>query len=42
MGVPVLVNGECAVLKQQVQRSNGGLYYTSPAEFPAVVPAAAR
>lgn len=30
---PVLVNGECAVLKGQCIRSNAGLYYTSYLEF---------
>jgi glycosyltransferase involved in cell wall biosynthesis len=29
----VLVNGQCAVLRGQCIRSNGGLFYTSPAEF---------
>ncbi|MCA9874953.1 MAG: glycosyltransferase family 4 protein [Ardenticatenaceae bacterium] len=33
MGQPVLVNGRCAVLKNQCRRSNGGLYYTSYEEF---------
>jgi glycosyltransferase involved in cell wall biosynthesis len=32
-GVPALVNGHCAVLKGQVRRANGGLYYRSAAEF---------
>jgi glycosyltransferase involved in cell wall biosynthesis len=32
-GVPVLVNGRCAVLKGQVTRANGGLYYRSYDEF---------
>jgi len=32
-GTPVLVNGECEVLKEQCQRSNGGLYYHSYQEF---------
>ncbi len=27
MGRPALVNGECAVLRGQVQRADGGLYY---------------
>jgi len=35
MGTPVLVNGRCEVLKQQCRHSNGGLYYTSHAEFEA-------
>ena len=30
---PALVNGSCAVLRGQCQRSNGGLYYQSYAEF---------
>jgi glycosyltransferase involved in cell wall biosynthesis len=30
---PALVNGRCAVLRGQVQRANGGLYYTSYEEF---------
>lgn len=30
---PVLVNGECAVLKGQCIRSNAGLYYTNYLEF---------
>jgi glycosyltransferase involved in cell wall biosynthesis len=33
MGVPVLVNGRCEVLKYQCRQSNGGLYYTSYEEF---------
>jgi glycosyltransferase involved in cell wall biosynthesis len=33
LGVPVLVNGRCEVLKGQVRRSNGGLYYESYDEF---------
>ena len=32
-GVPVLVNGWCAVLKGQCIRSNAGLYYTNYREF---------
>ncbi|MFC2172423.1 glycosyltransferase family 4 protein [Acidobacteriota bacterium] len=32
-GLPVLVNGHCEVLKGQVLRSNGGLYYTGYDEF---------
>jgi glycosyltransferase involved in cell wall biosynthesis len=31
--VPAIVNGHCAVLKGQVRRANGGLYYRSAAEF---------
>jgi glycosyltransferase involved in cell wall biosynthesis len=30
---PALVNGRCAVLRGQVQRANGGLYYGSYEEF---------
>jgi glycosyltransferase involved in cell wall biosynthesis len=33
MGVPVLANGFCQVLKDNCIRSNGGLYYTSYEEF---------
>jgi glycosyltransferase involved in cell wall biosynthesis len=33
LGKPVLVNGACDVLKGQVIRSNGGLYYESFEEF---------
>lgn len=33
LGRPVLVNGNCAVLKGQCIRSNAGLYYTNYAEF---------
>lgn len=32
-GVPALVNGWCRVLKGQVQRADGGLYYTDRREF---------
>lgn len=32
-GVPALVNARCEVLKQQVRRANGGLYYRSLADF---------
>ncbi|MFQ5399195.1 MAG: glycosyltransferase family 4 protein [Anaerolineae bacterium] len=35
MGRPVLVNGRCEVLRQQVRQSNGGLYYSSYDEFEA-------
>lgn len=35
MGVPVLVNGYCQVLKDNCLKSNGGLYYTSYEEFAA-------
>jgi len=34
-GVPALVNGHCKVLKGQVRRANGGLYFRSSAEFTA-------
>ena len=34
-GLPALVNGDCAVLKGQVRRANGGLYYRSQKEFSA-------
>ncbi|NJL06465.1 MAG: glycosyltransferase family 4 protein [Chloroflexaceae bacterium] len=34
-GRPVLANGACQVLREQVLRSNGGLFYTSYAEFAA-------
>lgn len=33
LGKPVLVNGKCDVLKGQVLRSNGGLYYDDGEEF---------
>jgi glycosyltransferase involved in cell wall biosynthesis len=36
-GVPAIVNGLCAVLKGQVRRANGGLYYRSSAEFAEAV-----
>jgi len=32
-GVPALVNAQCAVLKGQVRRANGGLHYRSQREF---------
>jgi glycosyltransferase involved in cell wall biosynthesis len=35
--VPAIVNGQCAVLKGQVRRANGGLYYRSSAEFAEAV-----
>jgi glycosyltransferase involved in cell wall biosynthesis len=38
-GVPAIVNGHCAVLKGQVRRANGGLYYRSSAEFAEAVDA---
>ena len=37
--VPAIVNGHCAVLKGQVRRANGGLYYRSSAEFGEAVEA---
>src|SRR6185295_4424509 len=36
-GVPAIVNAGCAVLKGQVRRANGGLYYRSSAEFAEAV-----
>jgi glycosyltransferase involved in cell wall biosynthesis len=33
LGLPVIVNGSCDVLRGQVVRSNAGLYYTNQAEF---------
>jgi glycosyltransferase involved in cell wall biosynthesis len=36
-GVPAIVNGHCAVLKGQVRRADGGLYYRSSAEFAEAV-----
>ena len=33
LGVPVLVNGTCDVLRGQVVRANAGLYYTTADEF---------
>jgi glycosyltransferase involved in cell wall biosynthesis len=35
--VPALVNGRCAVLKGQVERADGGLYYRTPGEFAAAL-----
>ena len=32
-GIPALVNGRCAVLKGQVTRADGGLYYRDAIEF---------
>ena len=32
-GIPALVNARCDVLREQVRRANGGLYYRSFAEF---------
>lgn len=36
-GTPVLVNGACAVTKEHVLRSNGGLYFDNYAEFAAAL-----
>jgi len=33
LGVPALVNAKCAVLRGQVLRANGGLYYRTALEF---------
>jgi glycosyltransferase involved in cell wall biosynthesis len=33
LGIPVLVNGQCEVLMQQVRRANGGLWYGDAEEF---------
>lgn len=37
MGRPVLVNGECAVLKEHCRKSNAGLYFQTYGEFHAEV-----
>ncbi|MDQ6619135.1 MAG: glycosyltransferase [Pseudomonadota bacterium] len=37
VGKPVLVNGDCAVLKAQCRRSNGGVWYRSYDEFLAAM-----
>jgi glycosyltransferase involved in cell wall biosynthesis len=37
MGRPVLVNGDCEVLRGQVLRANGGLYYRRYDEFAAAM-----
>ena len=37
MGRPVLVNGDCEVLRGQVLRANGGLYYRRYEEFAAAM-----
>ena len=42
MGRPVLVNGDCEVLRGQVLRANGGLYYRRYEEFAAAVDILAR
>src|SRR5262249_11568345 len=36
-GVPALVNARCAVLKGQVLRADGGLYYQTQMEFEAAL-----
>jgi glycosyltransferase involved in cell wall biosynthesis len=36
-GLPVLVNARCKVLRGQVQRANGGLYYGNTIEFIAAL-----
>jgi glycosyltransferase involved in cell wall biosynthesis len=37
LGVPVIVNGQCEVLRGHCVRSNAGLYYTNYAEFEGTV-----
>ncbi len=37
MGKPMLVNGNCQVLKEQCRRSQGGLYYYEKREFAAAL-----
>jgi glycosyltransferase involved in cell wall biosynthesis len=37
MGRPVLVNGDCEVLRGQVLRADGGLYYRRFEEFAAAM-----
>jgi glycosyltransferase involved in cell wall biosynthesis len=37
MGRPVLVNGDCEVLRGQVLRAGGGLYYRDREEFAAAL-----
>ena len=37
VGKPVLVNGDCAVLKAQCRRSNGGVWYQGYDEFTAAL-----
>jgi glycosyltransferase involved in cell wall biosynthesis len=37
MSRPVLVNGDCEVLRGQVLRANGGLYYRRYEEFAAAM-----
>ena len=36
-GLPALVNARCKVLRGQVERANGGLYYGTAAEFMAAL-----
>lgn len=37
LGIPVVVNGQCEVLKGHCTKSNGGLYYTNYFEFEGVI-----
>lgn len=37
LGRPVIVNGNCDVMRGQCQRSNAGLYYNNYQEFEAVI-----
>lgn len=37
LGRPVIVNGNCDVMRGQCQRSNAGLYYNNYLEFEAVI-----
>ena len=37
LGRPVVVNGNCDVMRGQCQRSNAGLYYNNYSEFEAVI-----
>ncbi len=37
VGTAVIVNAQCAVTRQQCQRSNGGLYYSNYDEFVAIL-----
>lgn len=36
-GLPALVNARCAVLRGQVRRADGGLYYRTSGEFAAAL-----
>jgi glycosyltransferase involved in cell wall biosynthesis len=36
-GLPALVNARCKVLRGQVERANGGLYYATAVEFGAAL-----